>query len=89
MPSAITIMKLRKTKGLLRIRPINYTTHLGPHSKVIGRERERDSAWAWGSAFTGVKGGSLGFYRSLLIHLKHKRGNTKLGRKTMAKMVSY
>ena len=38
-PSAIIIMKLKK-KSLLLIRPRNYTTHLGPYSDIIERERE-------------------------------------------------
>ena len=37
-PSAITIRKLLKSKGLLRTGPGNYTAHLGPHSKLAGRE---------------------------------------------------
>lgn len=33
-PSATTIRKLGKNKGLLLTRPGNYTIHLGPHSVV-------------------------------------------------------
>ena len=38
--------------------PGNYMAHMGPHSKVVGKERgSRDG----GSAFIGVEGGGLGF----------------------------
>lgn len=38
--------------------------HLGPKSEVMGGERDREkerSCTGWGSPFTGVKDGGLGF----------------------------
>lgn len=42
---------LKKKKGLLLSGPGNYVGHLVPHSKVMGAKRERESEWAWSSAF--------------------------------------
>ena len=56
-PSAITIIgniKKKNNNSLLLTGPGNYTSYLGPHREVTGRERVQ----AWGSAFTGVEGGS-------------------------------
>ena len=64
-----------KKKGLLLTRPGNYTVHLGPHSVVMGRERE---CLALGSAFIGVRDGGLGFLRlTLFVNLKHKEWKFK------------
>lgn len=35
-------------KGLLLIGPGNYMAHLGPHSEVTGRERERERSCGLG-----------------------------------------
>ena len=43
-----------------------HSIYLGPHSEVVGREGEH-TAQAWGSAFTGVGGGGLGF-RGLTLY---------------------
>lgn len=60
MPLAITIRKLgRKKKGLLPTGPGNYTAHLGPHSKVTGREICESTARDL--AFIGVEDEALGF----------------------------
>ena len=60
-PSAISFRKLRGKSFITG--PGNYTAYLGSHSEVMGRERERERepAQAWGSAFIGVKGGGLRF----------------------------
>lgn len=55
-PSAITIMKLWKSRDLLLTRPGNYMAH-------ITRLRiKRKSPETWGSTFIGVNGRGLGFY---------------------------
>ena len=79
--SAITIRKLCKNKVLLFTGPGNCTAHLGPHCKVMGRERERESAWAWGSAFIAVGGGGVRVLQaqSLVVNLTYKGQNLKHG----------
>lgn len=46
-----------KRQGLLPTGFGGYRACPWPHSKVTGREREREKAWTWGSAFIRVKGG--------------------------------
>lgn len=76
---AIAIRKLG-VKWFVIYKSWNYVSHLGPHSKVMWRNRE------WGSKREG-----LGFWGlSLLVNLKQKRGLTcKKRKKQAAQMVSY
>ena len=59
MPSAITIRKLWWGEGLLLTGPGKGKAHVGLHSKA--EDREKQSTWAWGSAFIGIEGGGLWF----------------------------
>ena len=85
-PSAITIRKLWKNKGLLQ----DLEIHSTPGAAQQGhRWKERVQPcfyWDW-------EGGGVGFQwaHSLLVNLKYKKGNLKPGkkRKHLAEMVSY
>lgn len=45
-----------KNQGLLLRDPRGCAAHPEPHNKVVGKERERERAQTWGSAFIRVKG---------------------------------
>lgn len=67
-----------KNKGVLFTSHGNYTAQLGPEGRSTGREREREPATGWDSAFLGSRVGPRVLRaHSLWVNLKHKSGDLK------------